>query len=107
MQRHAIRRDRLAKKQGGLCFYCSVTLTPAKDTGHLPTDASIDHVVPRHHGGSNSPDNMVVACCQCNRTKGDRPMAEFLGLASKDDRTHQWIGRVVQRAADRRLRGSR
>jgi 5-methylcytosine-specific restriction endonuclease McrA len=98
MQRHAVRRDRLAKKQNGLCFYCGVTLTPAKATNHLPTDASIDHVVPQHHGGTNSPDNMVVACCQCNGAKGDSPVAVFLARGTKDERTHLWIEQVIARA---------
>lgn len=37
---------------------------------------SIDHVVPRSRGGSNSWDNVVAACRRCNLAKGSRLLSE-------------------------------
>jgi 5-methylcytosine-specific restriction endonuclease McrA len=41
--------------------------------GHATT---IDHVLPRSRGGSNSWRNTVAACGGCNQRKGDRTPAE-------------------------------
>jgi len=35
---------------------------------------TVDHVVPRSKGGSDSWDNLVTSCAPCNRKKGDRPL---------------------------------
>lgn len=58
--------DKLAKfaEQNGRCFYCSVDLAPGYHT---------DHVVPLCKGGSNSPDNIVLACPGCNHKKATKP----------------------------------
>lgn len=37
---------------------------------------TIDHVVPRIHGGDDGPDNLVCACLRCNLHKGPRTPAE-------------------------------
>ncbi len=34
---------------------------------------TVDHVVPRSKGGSDTWDNLVTSCAPCNRKKGDRP----------------------------------
>lgn len=47
--------EQLLFLQKGLCFYCKKPLPREK--------ASIDHLVPVSHGGSNDKDN-CVACCQ-------------------------------------------
>lgn len=31
-----------------------------------------DHVIAEYHGGSSEPDNIVLACRPCNRSKGHR-----------------------------------
>lgn len=33
---------------------------------------SVDHIVPRHLGGSDAMDNLQVLCSQCNSSKGGR-----------------------------------
>lgn len=35
-------------------------------------DLNIDHLIPRSRGGASSWENVVVACIDCNRRKGDR-----------------------------------
>ena len=40
---------------------------------------TVDHVVPRSKGGTDTWDNLVTSCAPCNRKKGDRP-AHAAGL---------------------------
>ena len=35
----------------------------------------IDHVIPEHHGGPSTPDNLTLACRPCNRRKGAKSHA--------------------------------
>jgi 5-methylcytosine-specific restriction endonuclease McrA len=45
---------------------------------------TVDHVVPRSKGGTDTWDNLVTSCAPCNRKKGDRPAhAAGLRLATK------------------------
>lgn len=48
------------QKQDGLCFYCHAQLI---DHG------SIDHYIPLSKGGTNYPENIVLACWPCNNSK--------------------------------------
>jgi 5-methylcytosine-specific restriction endonuclease McrA len=50
------------------CQYCG-------SARHL----TVDHVVPRSRGGSDTWDNLVTSCAPCNRKKGDRPL-DLAGL---------------------------
>jgi len=59
-KREILRRD------GYRCQYCG------RETGSL----TIDHVVPRHRGGSHDWENLVAACPECNRHKGGRTPEE-------------------------------
>lgn len=53
------RRDRHA------CAYCAD-----------PAATTIDHVIPRSRGGSNSWSNLVACCFACNQRKADRTPQE-------------------------------
>lgn len=55
-------RDAIHAREGGLCFYCLIQLTP--------TGRCLDHVVPEARGGSNSYRNLVSCCAECNLQKG-------------------------------------
>jgi hypothetical protein len=46
------------------CEYC---LTHAAYTAFVH---EIDHIVARKHGGATEPENLALACAQCNRFKG-------------------------------------
>jgi 5-methylcytosine-specific restriction endonuclease McrA len=48
------------------CQYC----------GRQSGDLTLDHVVPRHRGGSHSWDNLVTACKACNHRKGGKLLDE-------------------------------
>lgn len=44
---------------GHRCAYC----------GQKPKHLTIDHVIPKSHGGSDEPRNLVPACLSCNGKK--------------------------------------
>ena len=45
---------------------------------------TVDHVVPRSKGGTDTWDNLVTSCAPCNRKKGDRP-PHVAGLSLMSD----------------------
>lgn len=57
------------EQQHGLCCYCEV---PLHESYH------IEHIVPLSRGGSNSPENIALACASCNSRKAARTLMEFL-----------------------------
>ncbi len=59
-RREVFRRDNFT------CQYC----------GKRTMDLTIDHVIPRHLGGTHSWNNVVAACSSCNHRKGGRSLAE-------------------------------
>jgi 5-methylcytosine-specific restriction endonuclease McrA len=59
-KREIFRRDNYT------CQYC----------GHQSRNLTVDHVVPRHHGGQHGWENLVSACPDCNRRKGGRTLQE-------------------------------
>ena len=70
------------KKATNPCFYCGRTCRsrPSRPSrkGNRPGDAcTTDHLTPRSRGGTNDPDNVVLACRQCNEDKGDLDLEEF------------------------------
>ena len=48
------------------CQYCTVKTT----------DLTIDHLIPRSKGGTDTWDNVVASCQRCNVKKGDRTPKE-------------------------------
>ena len=56
-------------EQDGRCAYCNCELN---GTYH------VDHVIPLVRGGSNSPDNLALACPTCNLRKNSRTAEEFM-----------------------------
>lgn len=59
----------LYNEQNGFCCYCGVELN---DTYH------VDHVHPLSRGGSNGRENLAIACPDCNRSKSDKLLSEWL-----------------------------
>lgn len=60
-------RDRLSEAQNHRCCYCFCRMDGVGEEDNAPT---IEHAVPRAHGGRNSQDNLVVACSRCNKRVG-------------------------------------
>jgi len=59
-------RKNLQRRDNFCCQYCG------KKTHTL----TIDHVIPKSRGGSDTWDNLVTACVKCNNKKGNRTPEE-------------------------------
>lgn len=70
-------RRNVFQRDGHACQYC----------GFRGETLSIDHVVPRSRGGSDSWDNVTTACLPCNVRKGNRtPREAGMALAREPRR---------------------
>ncbi len=56
------------KRQKGECYWCSES---------VGDDYHVDHVIPLAKGGSNGPENLVIACPSCNLRKWAKLPHEF------------------------------
>jgi 5-methylcytosine-specific restriction endonuclease McrA len=57
-------RDSLFERDGYRCQYCGETF--------MAEQLNMDHVIPRHHGGRTSWENIVTSCLRCNSKKANR-----------------------------------
>ena len=64
VQRLVIERD------GNKCKYCGCTEGPFH----------IDHILPWALGGNHDPENLTIACAQCNWSKGSKTLSEWRGF---------------------------
>jgi 5-methylcytosine-specific restriction endonuclease McrA len=55
----------------GKCIHCRRWLTISA-AGEPISRATIEHILPRSHGGTNSLENLAIACARCNHDKGKR-----------------------------------
>lgn len=56
--------------QRGCCYWCGAAV---EDNYH------VDHVIPLSRGGTNYPDNIVIACPTCNTSRGAKLPEEWNG----------------------------
>lgn len=64
--RPRLSRREVFRRDDYTCQYC----------GRRSKNLTLDHVIPRHRGGSHSWANLVTACRSCNRRKGGRTPRE-------------------------------
>jgi hypothetical protein len=55
----------------GKCLHCGATLVIGID-GEPRSLATIEHILPRAHGGTDALENLGLACARCNSEKGVR-----------------------------------
>ena len=55
----------------GKCIHCRRWLAIGVD-GTPISRATIEHIVPRNHGGGDTLENLALACARCNHEKGKR-----------------------------------
>lgn len=68
-------RYEILKRDGYRCQYCGASAEE--------TELRVDHVVPRALNGTDSPDNLVAACVECNTGKSStHPDAETVARVS-------------------------
>lgn len=72
----------LLVKQEGRCHYCqkNIELKLDKDAEPLKHHATLDHVVPRVKGGTDSLKNLVASCLKCNVIKSDMSYEKFMKM---------------------------
>lgn len=64
--------QRLYELTDGRCTYCGIPVH-----WDIPGDIHIDHVQPISRGGSNFPDNLAIACVDCNLSKAVKTLDEW------------------------------
>lgn len=78
----------------GKCIHCNARLVVGLD-GTSDGAATIEHIVPRTHGGGDDLPNLAIACPRCNALKGKR-----LDHRRRDDPT---LTEVIETLRARRL----
>lgn len=57
------KKSQLLEEYGSCCWWCGC---------HLPSNQlTLDHLKPRSRGGSNSLENLRLACFLCNNSRGN------------------------------------
>ncbi|MEC4815649.1 MAG: HNH endonuclease signature motif containing protein [Scytonema sp. PMC 1069.18] len=57
------KKSQLLQEYGSCCWWCS---------RHLPSNQlTLDHLKPKSRGGSNSLENLRLACFPCNNSRGN------------------------------------
>lgn len=64
---------------GGHCFYCKEWMKPQK----MSQACTRDHVRPTSDGGQDYLHNLVLACGDCNRSKGGQGVISFRSEAAE------------------------
>lgn len=65
--RISLSKKEILRRDNYTCQYC----------GRKSQQLTIDHVIPRHRGGSHSWENLVASCPPCNRNKGGKMLNDF------------------------------
>ncbi len=78
----------------GKCIHCQARLVVGLD-GQADGVATIEHIVPRTHGGGDDLENLAVACARCTALKGKR-----LDHRRREDPT---LSQVIETLRARRL----
>lgn len=68
-KRHTIRRLDIFNRDGYQCWICEEQCDPSLQVPH-PRAATVDHLIPQHHGGTHDPDNLATAHMSCNSSRG-------------------------------------
>ncbi len=61
-----LNKQEIFRRDHHTCQYC----------GTRPLRPTLDHVIPRHMGGTHTWDNLVTACPACNLKKGGRTVEQ-------------------------------
>jgi len=80
----------------GKCIHCGRKLTIGDDGAPI-SQATLEHIWPRNHGGGNDLGNLALACASCNREKGGR----HDNKARTDPRLAEIVAELKRRRAER------
>ena len=59
------------------CSYCGVPTLVDPPAGQRYLERTLDHVIPRSHGGKDDLGNVRLACRSCNARRGVRPVRQY------------------------------
>lgn len=80
----------------GKCLHCNTRLFLALD-GEPISRATIEHILPRNHGGTDDLRNLGIACARCNAEKGMRHDHKRKG----DARATEIVEKLAAKRAER------
>ncbi len=80
----------------GKCLHCNAHLMVDLN-GDPISRATIEHIIPRTHGGTDALENLGLACARCNQGKGTRHDPRYL----KDARAQELVTRLQARRRER------
>ncbi len=80
----------------GKCIHCNRKLV-LDWSGQPLSNATLEHILPRHHGGTDDLENLAIACDRCNAQKGYRHDCQ----RSDDPRLLHVVATLRQRRHDR------
>lgn len=84
-------RYQVLRRDGHRCHYCG---------GHPPNVRLVlDHVLPIALGGSDTADNLITSCEDCNAGKGATP-PDAAKVDEVNSRNEQWAAAIAQAAAE-------
>lgn len=68
--------QKILSKYNMRCAYCGYKIIPGGEQDD-PFSATVDHVLPKANGGSDSLDNLLPSCFACNHAKDNMGLNEF------------------------------
>jgi hypothetical protein len=69
------KREAIYRRDDRTCVYCR----RHEDVLEPDNQLTLDHLVPRSHGGGNAAGNLLTACERCNRRRSNQPISVFVG----------------------------
>lgn len=71
------KRTILSSMQNHRCCWCGIYTT--EEPGYK-NSATIEHIIPKHHGGSDRLKNLAMSCLRCNNTRGTMDIDKFIEI---------------------------
>lgn len=85
------KRRRIYERDAWACCYCEKDLHEGVASSR---ERTLDHIVPRVQGGTNSESNLVTCCLTCNSARADRELPVELM-----EKALAWAGVPLERMA--------
>lgn len=83
----------IKERDGHACVYCRATAQSSRTHLHL------DHLTPRHLGGQDVAENLVVACRRCNDARKLMTLVQWAAYARAKYGVRFQAARIVRQAA--------